>query len=156
MVYWRKSRFISHFRILEKLGRGGMGTVYRVADLNTTKVFALKVMNEELVAAESDRQRFIEESFICEHLDHPNVIRVFEKGEVGNTLYYTMEYFEGKTLQEILQKGRPAVPMAVAAGPGAVRDLPRHPRPGVIHRDVKPGNIMLGKAADFSGRRAAG
>ena len=150
VVYWRKSRFISHFRIMEKLGRGGMGTVYRVADLNTNKVFALKVMNEELVAADSDRQRFIEESFICEHLDHPNVIRVFEKGEVGNTLYYTMEYFDGRTLQEILQKGHPAVPVALLLARVLFEIFHDIHGRGVIHRDVKPGNIMLGKAADFS------
>ena len=127
-----------------------MGTVYRVSDLNTNRVVALKVMNEELVAGESDRQRFIEESFICEHLDHLNVIRVFEKGEVGNTLYYTMEYFEGKTLQEILQKVRPAVPVALLLARVLFEIFHDIHGRGVIHRDVKPGNIMLGKAADFS------
>jgi ligand-binding sensor domain-containing protein len=150
VLYWRKSRFISHFRILEKLGRGGMGTVYKVADLNSNQVFALKVMNEELVAAESDRQRFIEESFICEQLDHPNVIRVYEKGEVGNTLYYTMEYFEGKTLQEIMQKGHPTPPVAVLLTKVLFEIFHDIHGRGVIHRDVKPGNIMLGKSADFS------
>lgn len=154
-VYWRRSRFISHFRVMQKIGRGGMGTVYKVKDLNSGRTYALKVMNEELVAAASDRQRFVEESFICETLDHPNVVRVYEKGEVDNSLYYTMEYFDGQSIQELLQKSRPDVRTAVLLTRVLFDILHDIHQRGVIHRDIKPGNIMLARTVDFVHRSDA-
>jgi hypothetical protein len=132
LVLWRKTHFISHYRILKKLGRGGMGTVYKVQDLTTKQIYALKVLNEEVLEDDDAKQRFIEESSIGERIDHACVIRIMEKGEIEGNLYFTMDFYDGRTLREILAGHRLGVRASLLLVQDAVRDHERNPQQGVI------------------------
>lgn len=148
IVHWRKTHFISHYRILRKLGRGGMGTVYKVQDITTKQICALKVLNEEILEDAEAKQRFIEESSICERIDHPCVIRILEKGEIEGNLYFTMDYYDGRTLREILAGQRLGVRASLQLVRSLFEIMHEIHQQGVIHRDIKPGNIMIGRKID--------
>jgi ligand-binding sensor domain-containing protein len=150
LLHWRRTNFISHFQLMEKIGRGGMGTVYRVRDLNTQQIFAMKVMNEEILPDTTTRQRFLDEWMIGDTLQHPNAIRVFEKGEIGSTIYFTMEYFKGWTLAEVLARGRPKPPVAVGLMAILFEIIHEIHACGIVHRDLKPGNIMIAQSVDLN------
>jgi len=149
--YWRRSHFVGHYRILETLGRGGLGTVYRARDLVNDRVVALKVLHENAMD-ETGRRRFIQEGLICERIDHPNIVKVYDRGEHAGQCYYAMEFCRGVTLRALMTDGRLTVGDALAvflALAGIVRDL--HAA-GIIHRDIKPENIMLLDSLPGTGR----
>ncbi|MBN2433180.1 MAG: tetratricopeptide repeat protein [Acidobacteria bacterium] len=148
--FWRQSHYLAHFRLLEKLGRGGTGTVYRALNMVAKQEVALKVIDEELVDS-AGRDRFIQEGLISEHITHPNVIRVFERGEHNGRLYYAMEYVDGITLRQVIRDKPPELRVALgllSVLADAVHDM--HVA-GVIHRDLKPENIMLARGIRLDG-----
>jgi eukaryotic-like serine/threonine-protein kinase len=136
--------FASRFRIVSRLGRGGMGDVYRAEDLRLGQPVALKLLSVEIARDREGLRRFEREVRLARGIAHPNVCRVFDIGEAEDWHYLSMEYVDGETLSSLRQRiGRlppeKAVDVArqLCAGLAAAHEL------GVLHRDFKPPNIML-------------
>lgn len=135
---------LGDFRIELELGRGGMGVVYRAAQVSLERPVALKVIAPELAGGEGFRERFVRESRLAASLDHPNVIPVYAAGEDGGVLYIAMRYVEGTDLRTLIARhgsldARRAA--GIAAQVASALDA-AHER-GLVHRDVKPGNILV-------------
>src|SRR5439155_27305642 len=126
------------------LGRGGMGEVYRATDLVLDRPVAIKVLSAPHLADEAFVARFQREARAAARLNHPGIVSVFDTGADGRVRYIVMELVEGPTLARVLAERGP-LPPSEAAGvarqvAGALGYAHQH---GVIHRDVKPGNVML-------------
>ena len=135
---------IAGYRIEARLGRGGMGEVYRAVQLSLDRRVALKVLPPKLAADDVFRRRFLRESRIAASIDHPSIIPIYETGEDGGLLYIAMRYVDGMDLSTLLRReGRlaPARALAIMAQVASALDA-AHAR-GLVHRDVKPGNILL-------------
>ncbi len=142
------SKTISHYRIVEKLGAGGMGVVYEAEDLNLHRHVALKFLPDELAKDPAARERFQREAFAASALNHPNIITVYEIGEDENRRFMVTEHIEGETLRQRLarapqQRMRLSEALAVAAQVAAA--LQAAHEAGIIHRDIKPENVMVRK-----------
>jgi len=154
-------RFGTRYEIVSVLGRGGMGTVYRARDLELGEDVAIKTVRPELVSDETFRERFKDEIRLARRISHRNVVRTHDFGEAGGVWYLTMEYVEGITLRELLDtRGRLAPPVALAIGTQLAECLAVAHEVGVIHRDIKPQNLLLDpdgvlKVLDFGVARLA-
>jgi len=135
--------------VLEKeIGRGGMGAVYRATHVHMRKRVALKVLNAEL-AKTVGADRFKREIRVAGGLDHPNILRVLDSGEVGDQLWFTMPFVAGTSLQDRLEKGGPleiAEALRITRAVGSA--LAAAHAKDVVHRDIKPANIMFEAATD--------
>jgi serine/threonine protein kinase len=134
---------VSHYEIQEKLGEGGMGAVYRAYDAQLRRPVALKVLPPEYASDPERRSRLIHEARAASALNHPNIVAIYEVGSDNGVDFIAMELIEGKSLGEIIPaKGMPlakALDCAVQIASG----LAKAHAAGVIHRDLKPGNIMV-------------
>ena len=133
----------NRYEILQTLGEGGMGAVYKAKDLELNRVIALKVIKPELASNPEILQRFKQELILARQVTDRNVIRIFDLGEASGIRFITMEYVEGQSLYQILQKhGKLPAPEAMDIMRQMLSGLQAAHREGVIHRDLKPGNIM--------------
>lgn len=138
----------NRYRLESLLGDGGMGTVYRAYDVNLDRQVALKLMHAHFARNEEFRQRLIQEARTAAQLDHPSVVRVYDFGDSDAGLFIAMEYVNGGSLRDHLrrlQRLQKYLPMGQSLQIGAqIADaLDYAHRKGIIHRDIKPGNIML-------------
>jgi len=134
---------IANYRILKKLGEGGMGAVYKAEDSSLGRVVALKFLAAQLVGSEEHRQRFLREAKATASLDHPNICMIHSVGEADGSVFLAMTYIDGVELGARI-KQRPlkleeALDIAIQAGEG----LAAAHRQGVVHRDIKSSNLMI-------------
>jgi serine/threonine-protein kinase len=132
-----------HYQVLEKLGEGGMGVVYKGRDTGLERLVALKFLPPESTADPARLQRFLREAKAASSLNHPNIVTIYEVGTDPTGSYIAMEYIQGSTLQAIIHRARMPVPEAVDVALQIAGALDAAHRHGIIHRDLKPANIML-------------
>jgi streptogramin lyase len=144
----RRGSEIAGFRLEDLLGRGGMGAVYRAVDLRLGRKVALKLLAPELAENERFRERFLRESQLAASLDHPNIVPIYAAGETAGQLYLAMRYVEGYDLRQLLAREGSLEPGRALGLLDQVADAldAAHER-GLIHRDVKPGNILIAERA---------
>jgi TolB-like protein/predicted Ser/Thr protein kinase len=152
---------ISHYRIIEKLGEGGMGVVYRAEDTKLGREVALKFLPAEWTRDEAARARFLREARAAAALNHPNICTVHEIDEAEGRVFIAMELIEGDDLKTRLASGPIALDEALAIAAPIADGLAAAHAKGVVHRDVKPANVMLAadrrpKIMDFGLARLAG
>src|SRR5687768_8858547 len=136
---------IAHYRIVEPIGAGGMGAVYKAFDNKLQRVVALKVLPEEYVAQQDRRRRFFQEARAASALNHPHILTIYEVGEDDGKPYIAMEFVEGQTLRQKIKTNQLQlseileIAIQIAAGLSRAHEL------GIIHRDLKPENLMLSR-----------
>lgn len=146
---------LGEFRLLRRLGRGGMSEVYLAEQTLLKRHVAIKVLRPELTLDESLRQRFQKEALAVAGLNHPNIVQVYTVGEADGRFYIAQEYVNGQNLREYLtRKGPPDLPVALHIMKQVAAALQAAAQAGIVHRDIKPENIMLArkgevKVADF-------
>jgi len=136
--------YIAHYRILRRLGKGGMGEVFLGEDTKQhSRKVALKVLPQELTHSESRLRRFKQEARAILALNHPNILTVFEIGEAADSYYIATEYIEGETLRQCLRRGPMKLDETLGIGIQVAMALEAAHAAGIVHRDIKPENIML-------------
>ena len=141
---------ISHYRILERLGEGGMGTVYKAEDTRLRRTVALKFLPERFALTSEDRERFLREAQAAAALDHPNICTIFEIDEAGGRPFLAMAFVEGRSLDQRIAEGPLELREALEVARQAADGLRTAHAKGIVHRDIKSSNLML--AAGASGR----
>jgi Protein kinase domain len=137
------------YRLRSVLGRGGMSVVYQAENPRLGSLVALKVLAPELCDDDVFRTRFLEESRIAASMNHPNVIPIYDMGASDDLLYIAMRYVAGTDMRQILKKrGRMVPEIAVFLVGQAARALDAAHRKGLVHRDVKPGNLLVERSGD--------
>jgi serine/threonine protein kinase/Tfp pilus assembly protein PilF len=134
---------ISHFKIIDKLGEGGMGEVYLAEDLDLERRVAIKFLPQHLTRDNDNVERFKREAKAAASLNHPNIITIYEIGEFEDQIYIAMEYIKGQTLGQIIQMDSLSSEQATEFAIAIADALSLAHRKGIIHRDVKPANIMV-------------
>ena len=142
-------RQVAGYRIEREIGRGGMAVVYRARDLRLDRTVALKLLAPELARNDTFRLRFTHESRAAAAIDHPHIVPVYEAGETDGLLYIAMRYVEGSDLRHLLDRRGPLAPtvaLRIAAQVASALDAAHEH--GLVHRDVKPGNILVARGTD--------
>jgi len=134
---------ISHYKILEKLGEGGMGVVYKAEDTKLKRTVALKFLPPQSSASEDDKARFIQEAQAASALNHPNVCTIHDIQEHDGQMFIVMEFVDGQTLRQ--KRGTISFKQAVDIGIQLADGLAAAHEKGIVHRDIKPENIMIRK-----------
>jgi serine/threonine-protein kinase len=135
------------YEILEKVGIGGMATVYKAKTKSDGKIVALKVPQEKYVDDPRFVRRFHREAELLAHLDHANIVKVFDHGNYGDTHYISMEFLDGEGLDRLIESRKMPMPVVVEIMVRVAEALQHIHAQGIIHRDIKPGNIMVLKGA---------
>lgn len=137
-------QIVDDYRIESLIGRGGMGAVYRGTDTRLRRPVALKLLLESAAQDRDALARFEREARLVGSINHPNIAQVYRVGSIGSIPYYAMEYLEGRSLQQILaQEGRLSGRSCVKVMIQAAQGLKAAADHGIIHRDIKPGNLVV-------------
>src|SRR5262245_5765998 len=134
---------VTHYRIVSRIGQGGMGEVYLAQDLTLDRRAALKFLPATQSSDESARKRFAREAHAAARLDHPFICKVYEVGQAGDRPFIAMEYVDGTTLRDRLATGPLTVPEALRIACELAEALDLAHQRGIVHRDLKPANVML-------------
>jgi TolB-like protein/Tfp pilus assembly protein PilF len=137
---------ISHYKIVEKLGGGGMGVVYKAEDTKLRRIVALKFLSPDLARDEQAKTRFVHEAQAASALRHPNICTIHDIDETAdNRLFIVMDFYEGKTLKEMIESGPLPIDKAIDVAIQVAQGLAKAHESGVVHRDIKPANILIGQ-----------
>src|SRR4051812_18480884 len=131
------------YEILSPLGSGGMGEVYRARDTRLDRVVAIKVLHRQLVHQPGWRDRFEREARALAGLNHPHICALYDIGRESAVDYLVMEYLDGQSLERKLEAGALPIDQAILWAMQIAEALHQAHRRGILHRDIKPGNIML-------------
>ncbi len=156
-----KGTVISHYRIVEKIGAGGMGEVYLAEDTELNRQVALKFLSPHLCQDADCRARFKREAQAAAKLNHPNIGTIYEVGEFNGRPFFAMEYVEGQPLSELLKQGDCSLDKVIDLSLQICEGLQEAHKVGITHRDIKPANILVGqsgraKLVDFGLASVAG
>jgi len=152
---------ISHYKILEKLGEGGMGVVYKAEDLKLKRIVALKFLPSFIMASEAEKRRFVHEAQAAAALNHPNVCTIYEIEEVEGKSFIALEFVEGQSLKAKIEAGPLKLEETLNIAIQVAEGLQAAHEKKITHRDIKPANIMLTskgqvKIMDFGLAKLAG
>jgi serine/threonine protein kinase len=153
---------ISHYKVLEKIGSGGMGTVYKSEDTKLDRFVALKFLAPHLSQAEEEKKRFIHEAKAASALDHPNICNIYEIGETGDgQMFIAMACYDGESLKDKIEHTRLPIDEAVDIAIQIAQGLEKAHSKDIVHRDIKPANILITedhqiKIVDFGLAKLAG
>ncbi len=137
------SRSFGRYRLLSKLGEGGMGTVYLARDTQLNRDVALKVLPPVFAADAERKRRFLREARAASSLSHPNIVPVHDFGEEGEVEYFVMEYIRGKPLDRLIPRTGLKLDEALDYAIPIASALQAAHEAGIVHRDVKPGNVIV-------------
>jgi len=142
----RESKFISHYKLLETLGVGGMGKVFKAIDTQTNNIVAVKILNSHLLKDEENRKRLAAEGRLLSSLEHPHIVKIYEYGESKEHSFIAMEYLGGGTLQDFIENNYPVkIEDAINFAQQICSGLDAIHSNDIIHRDLKSSNIMFDK-----------
>src|ERR1700687_1871804 len=134
---------LGNYRILDKIGAGGQGTVYKALDNKLGRTVVIKVLPAELTAKEANLKRFEREARLASALDHPNICTIFDLNTINGIHFIAMQYIEGRNVRELVA-GRPLELQSALSIAIQVADaLAAAHAQGIIHRDIKAGNVMV-------------
>ncbi len=136
-------KFIAHYKILEKVGEGGMGVVYKAEDTKLKRTVALKFLPTELIRDPQAKKRFLQEAQAAAALDHPNICTIHEINEFEDRMFIVMAYIKGRSLKERIALGPMKLEEVVDISTQVASGLRAAHEKGIIHRDIKPANVML-------------
>ena len=140
---------IGNYELLEKVAEGGMGSVWRARHMETGQIVAIKIMPAHMASNPTLLRRFEQEFRAASRLDHPNIVRALDYGDTGNTPYLVMEFVEGESLgQKIERDGKMPEAESIRIVAQVAQGLHRAHKQGIIHRDVKPDNVMVTPSGD--------
>ena len=148
--------FDGRYKVVRKLGTGGMANVYLAEDQELGRRVAIKMLDDRHAQDEQFVERFRREAKNAAGLSHPNIVSIYDRGEAEGTYYIAMEYLEGRTLKELLvARGPTPIPVAIDYARQILAALGFAHRNGVVHRDIKPHNVVgrPGRAAEGDGLR---
>src|SRR5215475_5346310 len=134
---------ILHYRVLEKLGEGGMGVVYKARDTHLDRLIAIKILPPDKISDPERKRRFVQEAKAASALNHPNIITIYDIGQADGIDFISMEYVAGKTLDRLIPRHGMRLNEALKCAVQVADALARAHAAGIIHRDIKPGNVML-------------
>ena len=137
---------VSHYRILEKLGEGGMGVVYKAQDLKLERSVALKFLPPHISPDAEEKERFIREAKAASALDHPNIGTIYEIAETDDRqMFIAMAYYEGETLKQKIERGPLPLEEALDIAVQMARGLAKAHDRQIVHRDIKPANVIIAR-----------
>src|SRR6185436_14842838 len=134
---------IAHYRIIKKLGAGGMGEVYLALDTKLDRNVAIKLLRSDWLEEEHLRKRLVREAQSAAKLDHPNICAIYDVNEAGSFTFIVMQYIEGETLAECMEREPLDLSTALTIAEQAAEGLAEAHARGIVHRDIKPQNMML-------------
>ena len=135
---------VAHYEIVARLGQGGMGVVYRAIDLRLRRTVAIKLLRSHTHTNQRAKERLLIEARAAAALDHANISTIYEVGETAEQrTYIAMAYYSGETLERVMQRGPLSVPVALDYATQIARGLSAAHQRGIIHRDVKPANVIV-------------
>jgi len=136
-------RRLGHFRILHRIGEGGIGIVYKAEDENLRRAVALKVLRPRFLEEEAQQQRLIREARSAASFNHPNIAAIYEIGQADGLTFIAMEYVDGRSLRSILQQRAPSDAEVLQYALEIAKGLARAHAAGIVHRDLKPENLLV-------------